>query len=413
MKKSPVDALVPDDLAELVDGMEGFVRHEVLGRHEKHAKLLDDPRLYYDESGRLVPEVVEIIRDTRRASAEAGYFSLAVPEHMGGGGLGHLAYYLAWERIYELCPPGTWLAQFAIAHWAYGPSIALDGLTEEAKQRVWPGLMDGGTILCFGMSEPGAGSDAMSMSTRATGSGDGWLLNGRKIWTSHAPIADYMVVFAVTDPERHTARRGGISSFLVPLNAPGVDRHSVIRMWGDIGGNEAETVFEDVYVEPWQLVGEEHRGFGVAMKGVSLGRLYNSARAVATGTWAMRKALDYGAQRRTFGEPLLDRQAIGHPLAEAATRLHAAHLLALNTARLLDEGRPARKELPMMKFLAIEAGSLAVDRAIQTHGAIGFSNELHFTEAMRSFRSLRIADGADEILMRTVLAELRAGDLEL
>ncbi|MFF5261675.1 acyl-CoA dehydrogenase family protein [Actinomadura viridis] len=413
MSGSPVDGLVPDELAELVDGMEGFVTREVLGRHEEHRALLADPRRQYDESGRYAPEVVEVIRDLRRASSKAGYFNLAVPERLGGAGLGHLAYYLAWERIYTLCPPGNWLAQFAISHWAYGPSVALEGLTDEARERAWPGLLGGDEILCFGMSEPDAGSDAMAMTTRAERSGDGWVLNGRKIWTTHAPIADWMVVFAVTDPERQAARRGGISAFLVPMGAPGLDLHSIIRMWGDVGGNEGETVFEDVRVEPWQLVGEEHRGFGVAMKGVSLGRLYNSARAVATGQWALRKALEYGAHRVTFGEPLLDRQAVGHPLAEAAARLHAAHLVALNTARLLDDGHKARKELPMMKYLAIDAAYYTVDRAIQTHGAIGFSNELHFTEALRSLRSLRIADGADEILLRTVLAELRAGDTEL
>ncbi|PRZ44282.1 acyl-CoA dehydrogenase [Antricoccus suffuscus] len=413
MSSSPTSDLIPDYLADLVSGLDGFVRKEVIGRHETHRALLEDPRQHYDNDGRLVPEVVQIIRDIRMASAEAGYFNLAVPTHLGGSGLGHLAYYLAWKRVYELCPPGNWLAQFAISHWAFGPSIALEGITDEVKERVWPNLISGEQILCFGMSEPGAGSDAMAMTTRATPSGDGWALNGRKIWTTHVPIADWMVVFAVTDPDAQAARKGGISAFLVPMDSPGLELHSIIKMWGEIGGNEGETVFEDVRLEPWQLIGTQHRGFRAAMQGVSLGRIYNSARAVATGTWALQTALDYGAQRETFGEPLLDRQAIGHPLAEASARLHAAHLVALNTARLLDEGRPARKELPMMKYLAIEAANYAVDRAIQTHGAIGFSNELHLVEALSTFRALRVADGTDEILLRTILASLRSGDVEL
>jgi len=410
---NPTDGLIPSELQELVDAMEGFIRAEVLGRHEAHAQLLDDPRRHFDESGRFVPEVVEMIRDLRAASSEAGFFNLAVPEHMGGAGLGYLAYYLAWERIYTLCEPRHWLAQFAISHWAYGPSVALDGLSEVAREKVWPELLSGRAILCFGMSEPDAGSDAMAMRTRAERVDDGWVLNGRKIWTTHAPIADWMIVLAVTDPEASAARKGGISAFLVPTDAQGLDVHNIIRMWGDIGGTEGETSFTDVRVEPWQLVGEEGKGFTVAMKGVSLGRVYNSARAVATGTWALRKAIDYSVERRTFGSPIADHQAVSHPLAEAAARLHAAHLVAINTARLLDAGRPARKEIAIMKYLAVEAANLAVDRAIQTHGAIGFTNELGFIDALRSFRSLRVADGADEILLRTVFSHLRKGDVEL
>jgi acyl-CoA dehydrogenase len=400
-----------DDLAmtdDLLDGLEAFARAEVLGRHERHAELLDDPRRRYDESGRFVPEVVEVIRDLRAASAREGWFNLAVPEHLGGAGLGHLAYFLAWERVYATCPPSAWLAQFAISHWAYGPSVALDGLTERAHDTVWPGLLSGRELLCFGLSEPDAGSDAMAMRTKATPVDGGWMLNGRKIWTTHATIADWMVVFAVTDPEAAAARKGGISAFLVPTDAPGLDIHAVIKMWGEIGGTEGETALSDVFVEPWQLIGPEHKGFRVAMKGVSLGRLYNSARAVASGTWAVHQAVEHAQRRTTFGQPLSERQAITHPLAEATARLHAARLAAVDTAQKLDAGLPARRELAMSKYLAVDAGNLAVDRAIQTFGAIGFTNELGFIESLRSMRSLRVADGTDEILLRTVYQDLQA-----
>lgn len=388
-------------LDDLLLGIDEFARSEVLGRHREFADLLDDPRKKYDESGRFVPEVVEIIRDLRSASSQAGYFNMAVPESMGGGGLGHLAYYHAWERIYSVCTPGTWLAQFAISHWAYGPSPALAGLTQTARATIWDGLLGGRELLCFGLSEPEAGSDASAIRTRATAVDGGWRINGRKIWTTHATFADWMVVFATTGSDLPDGS-AGISAFLVPMTSPGLDVHSVIRMWGDIGGTEGETSLSDVFVEPWQLIGEENDGFRVAMQGVSLGRLYNSARAVATGRWAIRQSVQHAAQRRTFGSPLADRQAITHPLAEAESRIHAAHLVAIDTARKLDEGKPARQELAMSKYLAIDAGEKAIDRAMQTFGAIGFTNELGYVEALRSMRSLRVADGTDEILLRTI-----------
>ncbi len=267
--------------------------------------------------------------------------------------------------------------------------------------------------MCFGLSEPNAGSDASMIRTRAQRDGDGWRITGRKIWTSNAPIADYCIVFAVTDTERAQRKQGGISAFIVPTDAPGFAVDRVIRLFGHIGGDEAELSLEDVHVEPWQLVGELHQGFAAALYGVSLGRIYNSARSVGYGRWAIETALDYAAAREAFGQPIAANQGVTFPLAESATELHAAHLMGLNAATLLDRGGAAVKELSMTKAYSVQVGFRAVDRAMQTHGAMGFTNELGLTAAWHSLRIVNVADGTNEILNRTIVQRMLKGDLEI
>jgi acyl-CoA dehydrogenase len=385
----------------------------VLTRHEKQAELLDDPRRRYLPDGRYTPAVVELIREVRMASSAAGYFNLSVPASLGGQGEGYLAYYVAWEAINRLCGPDRWLGTFALSHWAFGPSPVLAEVTPEARARILPGLVSGRDSMCFGLSEPGAGSDATMIQTRAVPDGDGWRITGRKIWTTNVTFADWIIVFAVTDPERAAARRGGISAFLVPTDAAGFHLERVIRMHGEIGGTEGESSFDGVRAEQWQLVGRLHDGFRVALLGVSLGRVYNSARAVGLARWALERAIDYAKQRVAFGSPIAEHQGVAFPLAESAMQIHAAHLMGLNAALLLDRGETAVKELSMAKAYSVEVCLRAVDRAMQTHGAMGFTNELGLVHAYNILRVINVADGTNEILRRTIFRELAKGDLEL
>jgi acyl-CoA dehydrogenase len=403
----------PDEIAALREGLAGFVRQEVIARHEKHAALLDNERRRYSENGNYVPEVVELIREVRMASARAGYYGMCAPEEFGGLDLGHVAYFGAWEQIARMCGGKYWLGYFAVGHWATGPSPVLRRITETARQEMLPGIMSGEKGMCCGLSEPGAGSDATMIQTRARPEGDGWRINGGKIWTTHSPIADYVIVFAVTDPERAARRKGGISAFLVPTDAPGFSLQQIIRMWGSVGGNEAVLHFDDVRVEPHQLVGDLHDGFKIAMLGVNLGRIYNSGRAIGMARWALEQAIEYAKVRQTFGKPIAEYQGVTFPIADAATEIHAAHLMALNVSQLLDRGESARKELSMTKGFAVQAAVRAIDVAIQTHGAIGMTNEMHLTEAFITARQVNIADGTNEILRRAIVKELMNGDLAL
>jgi acyl-CoA dehydrogenase len=404
---------LPDDVRAARDGLSRFARAEILTRHEKHRALFEDPRLLYREDGRFSDALKGLIGEVRRAAAKAGYYNMCVPEALGGGGLGHLAYYAGWEALFHLCGPRNWLMLYAISHWAFGPSRLLEKVTDEARERILAPLMAGEASMCFGLSEPGAGSDAAAIATRAVADNQGWRITGRKIWTSNAPVADYCVVFAVTDAERAARRAGGISAFLVPTTSPGFEVQRVIKLFGHIGGDEAELRLEDVRVEPWQLVGALNDGFAAALYGVSLGRIYNAARAVGYGRWALEQALDYAKTRQAFGQKIAEYQGVTFPLAESAMELHAAHLMGLNAATLLDQGEAAVKELSMAKAYSVQVGYRAVDRAMQTHGAMGFTNELGLHHAWHALRIVNVADGTNEILNRTVAQRLLKGDTEL
>jgi acyl-CoA dehydrogenase len=301
---------------------------------------------------------------------------------------------------------------YALAHWAFGPSRLLERMSPEAQQRILPGLMNGTKSMCFGLSEPNAGSDASMIATRAIRDGDGWRISGRKIWTSNAPVADYCVLFAATQPQQPAGKRG-ITAFIVPTDAKGFTVQRVIKLFGHIGGDEAELALEDIRVEPWQIVGELGEGFAAALYGVSLGRIYNSARAVGYGRWGIETAIEYAKTREAFGSSISNYQAVTFPLAESATELHAAHLMGLNASMLLDQGQSAIKELSMCKAYSVQVGFRALDRAIQTHGAMGFTNELGLTDAWHSLRIVNVADGTNEILNRTIAQRLLKGDLEI
>jgi acyl-CoA dehydrogenase len=404
---------LPEDVITVRDGVMRFVETEIVPRVENNHALFEDQRKLYDENGRYSQAVQRLIRETRSLSAKAGFFAMCAPEELGGGGFGHLAYYVAWEAINRRLAPHTILTPWVISHWAFGPSRVLAQLTPEASKRCLAGMMSGETSMCFGLSEPGAGSDASMLKTRAVRTDKGWRITGRKLWTTNSPTADWCIVFAITDPEKAERKAGGISAFMVPTTAKGFTVESIVKLFGDAGGNEGALVLEDVDVEPWQLVGKLDEGFRIAVYGVSLGRIYNSARAVGLGRWALERAVEYSQQREAFGQKIAAFQAVSHPLADAATELHAAHLLGLNAAMLLDRGERAIKELSMAKSYSVQAGYRAVDRAMQTFGGMGLTNEIGLVHLWHTLRIINIADGTNEILARTISQRLLAGDLEL
>jgi len=404
---------LPADVIAVRDAVLGFVRAEVLPRLERHGAMLGDARQLYGTDGAYSEPVEHLIRDIRMASARAGFYGMCVPTALGGGGLGHLSYYTAWEAIYRTVGGNGVITPWVIAHWALGPSRLLEQVTPEARERVLPGLMSGDTSMCFGLSEPGAGSDASMIRTRAEPTATGWRLSGRKLWTSNGPNADWCIVFAITDPDRAARKKGGISGFMVPTRSPGFVVESVVKLYGAPGGHEAALLLDGVEVEPWQLVGTLHEGFRLALYGVSLGRVYNSARAVGQGRWALEKALVYAGQREAFGQTIAHYQGVSFPLAESATELHAAHLMGLNAALLLDQGQAAIKELSMAKAYSVQVGLRAVDRAMQTHGGMGLTNEVGLVHAWHDLRTVNIADGTNEILARTIAQRLLGGDTDL
>ncbi len=402
-----------EEIRQVRDGIVAFAKSEVIPRHEANRDLFDDARRKFDEDGRLSKPVRDLIREIRMASAKAGYYHMCVPEHLGGGGFGMQAYYASWQALFHTCGPHNWMMLYALSHWAFGPSRLLEKVTDKAREEFMPDLMSGEKSMCFALSEPGAGSDATMIKTRATKTDTGWVIDGRKIWISNAPIVHYCVIFAVTDTELAAQKKGGISAFIVPTETPGFEMQRVVKLFGHIGGDEAELRFEDLHVEDWQLVGELNNGFSAALYGVSLGRIYNSARAVGLGRWSVELALEYAKTREAFGKTISEYQGVSFPLAEAATELHAAHLMGLNATKLLDQGHPAIKGLSMTKVYSVQIGLKAIDRATQAHGAMGLTNEVGLAEAWQYLRIINIADGSNEILTKTIAQRLLKGDVDL
>jgi acyl-CoA dehydrogenase len=400
---------------DVVEGLASFVEKEVVTRHEQSRALLDDPRTRYGPDGLYAPAVLDIIREVRMASSAAGFYTMFVPESIGGGGLGSEALYRVWEDLHHRFGPHHWLMASTVAHWARGPSHVLIHASPQARREILPGLLAGEKSMCFAMSEPDAGSDARQMRTRAVPDGEDWLIDGSKIWVTNGPYADYAVVFARVEgvPAGGAPSGGGISAFLVPTATPGFQAEGSIRMWGDIGSDEAVLHFDQVRVGPEMVLGEIGGGLAIAMSGVTAGRVYNSARAVGLARWALEAGLAYAQDRQAFGKAIAGHQGVAFPLAEAAMEVHAAHLMGLNCALLLDAGRPATKELSMSKAYSTEVAVRAIDRVIQTHGAIGFTNELGLVDAYHAVRKALVADGTSEILRRAIAARLFAGDVEL
>jgi acyl-CoA dehydrogenase len=400
------------EIDELLEGLRAFIDAEVIKRHREAGPLLGDPRQLYLPDGRYSAYALQAIREVREASAAAGYYTMFVPEEIGGGGLGNEVLFRVWEDVFQRAGSQHWLATYAIAHWAKGPSHVLVHASEELRTTVLPDLLAGSTSMCFGMSEPDAGSDALRMRTRATPDGDGWVINGSKQWISNAPYAEHAVIFAAMHAPDGGSRQG-FSAFLVPTDMPGLTIDNSIRMFGHLGGDEGLIYLDGVRVGPEHVLGEVGRGFGIAMSGVSAGRLYNCAKSVGLGRWALGLALEHVQRREAFGKPLSANQGVTFPLAEAAMELRAARLLSLDVARLLDQGTEARKELSMAKAYATEVATKAIDRAVQVHGAMGFTNELGLTEAWQSTRKVCVADGTAEILRRAIARDLLAGDVDL
>ncbi|OLM16793.1 MULTISPECIES: acyl-CoA dehydrogenase [unclassified Pseudonocardia] len=390
------------DVHDILDGLSDFVDAVVVPLEESNAGVLDDVRHRYAPDGAHAPEVRALLRTVRERSAAAGYYGMFVPEAIGGGGLGALALYEAWKHLHARYGPGRLLPYASVAHWSYAPSTLCTHLTETAADRMLPAFMAGTTTSCFGMSEPDAGSDAMAMRTVARRDEGGWRITGTKQWITNSPEADWVFVWAVTDPVRHRDRAGGISCFLVPTSAPGFAVDSVITLFGSAGGYEGIISFDDVLVPEDALVGELDHGFRLALEGVSTGRLYNAGRCVGLAQWALDKAAAYATERRAFGRTIGDYQGVSFPLADCAVEIYAADAMARETAGRVQAGLEAHHEVAMTKVFTTEMCSRVYERCMQVHGGMGLTTEMRLYDGWHQARLVRIADGSAEVLRRNI-----------
>jgi acyl-CoA dehydrogenase len=397
----------------ILDGLRQFNEQVSLPLERANAELLHEPRRKYEDSGRIRDEVIDIERKVRMEAAKAGYYTVLAPEELGGGGNGAVTAFHVWEFLHDTYGPEYDLPYHSVSHWSRGPGPFLLSLNEGPRAEVLPGLVSGETTSCFAMSEPDAGSDAWMLRTRAVRDGDSWVMNGSKQWITNGPHADYAFIVAITDPDAVATRGGGVSCFFTRTSVPGFSVDGVIRLFGDIGGDEAILSFHDMRVPADQIVGSEGEGFRMALANVSTGRLYNSSRCVGLAKWAMRKAVGYSQTRIAFGKPIGENQGVSFMLSDIAIEASAAKWMGLHCAWMIDNGQSAVKETAMTKAFATEACFRAYDRAIQAFGGLGVANETLLYKGLHTGRRVRIADGSAEILRRTIAQRLFRGDLEI
>jgi acyl-CoA dehydrogenase len=333
----------------------------------------------------------------QRKAKDAGFWLLDVPENLGGQGLGLLGMSVFWHEISRTT------AVPARDHSLFGPvpGPILLSLKGVQKQRYLDPVLAGEKAACFAQTEPDAGADPASMRTRAERTGSDYVINGVKRFITNADKADFAQLMAVTDPAK--GARGGISCFLVDMNTPGVRisaKHQTM-----MGDAPCEIVFDNVHVSGENLVGEEGQGFATAQRWLNEGRIRHGSRACGVAERCLEMALDYVRQRKTFGEPLSERQGVQWILADCFTELHATKLMVKDAATKLDAGDDARAETFMVKIFGDEMGFRVADRCLQLHGGIGLTTELPLEKLWRDQRSFMITEGPTEVL-RTALAKL-------
>lgn len=399
---------IPEEIVAIGDALMRFVEHEVVPLETANKALLGSERTIYDARGRFTPEVLELRRRVRMKSSEQGFYTMFGPEALGGTGLGPLAAVHLNERLSAETGPGRVLIHPVVipSPFTNGLSPVLSFLDPALRDLHLPGLASGDKTLCFGLSEPDAGSDVMAMKTRAVRDGDDWVISGSKQWITNGPYADYAMIFAVTDPEAVARRKGGITGFFVDTRSPGFEVVSTIPIMGHLGAEIGILGFDGLRVPDSHRLGAVDRGLEVAMTGVNVGRMGLSATCIGLARWALDQAIAYARVRKTFGKTIGEHQAVQILLADSALDLYTARTLLFDCARRLERGERSLAEISMVKLHCTEAAHRIFDRCIQVHGGMGLTNELRLEEGFRFTRSMRIPDGTTEIQRRTIAREL-------
>lgn len=330
-------------------------------------------------------------RESLAEAASLGLLGINVPERLGGVEAGAVAYVLAVIELARACA-GTTVAMTVSNMVA---EVITKFGSEDQQQEHVPRLCSGEYVVGgFALSEAGAGSDPAGMRTRATRTDRGWVLSGQKLWITSGTDAGLFVVWARTSDAPGAQ---GISAFLVRGDAPGLVRGKPEHKTGQHASTTTPLEFNDVELGPEALLGEEGKGFRVAMMALDGGRIGIAGLALGCGLAATDFARDYAGERQQFGRPIADYQAIQWMLADSATELEAARLLTLRAAWLKEQGRPFTQEASMAKLAASERSWAACDRAVQILGGYGYTREFPVERYLRDVRVTRIFEGTSEI----------------
>jgi len=350
----------------------------------------------WDRQGKFPLELVPLL-------AELGLWGMTVPAAYGGAGLDMMSIALAIEA---LASGDGGIALAVASHNSLCTGHIVQFASEEQKQRYLPQLASGQALGAWCLTEPGAGSDAGAIQTRAVRRGDTWYITGTKVFVTQGSIGGVYVVMAVTDPQ---AARDGISAFIVERETPGLRVGKHEDKLGVRSSDTAEVVFEDCEVPEENLIGRPGDGYGQAMRTLEKGRIGIGAMAVGLGRAALEASVLYARERKAFGKPIAEHQAVAFMMADMAAEIDAAWLLVARAAALADQGRPFRREASMAKLYASEAAARAAAKAVQIHGGYGFIKDYPVERIYRDVKLTEIGEGTSEI-QRIIIAKSILGE---
>jgi alkylation response protein AidB-like acyl-CoA dehydrogenase len=384
-----MDLTLTDEEREIRDWVRTFVTRELM---PLEPQVLERERK--GERGFSLEELA----DLQDKAKQSGFFGVLTPEEYGGMGLSSLMAALIEIEL------GRTFVQFKFGGDA---DNILFHANDEQKKRYLEPTISGERHSCFAITEPGAGSDARNIRTSAVRDGDEWVINGEKTFITGGDIADFTMVFAVTDKDK--GADGGVTCFLVDREA-GWTSASIPTMgeWGP-----ASLSFQDVRVPHSAILGEEGRGFALAMKWIGKGRFMLPARALGACERLVEMAMEQAKNRVTFGEPIANRQAIQWMIADSAVEIEALRWLVLTAAWQVDNGIDSRQSQSMAKLYGGVQANQIVDRVLQIHGGMGYTRELPVERWYRELRLLRIYEGTDEIQRRTIARNLLSGHVSV
>ena len=334
------------------------------------------------------------------ALAEGGWVGICIPEEFGGGGCGITE---ASILVEEVAASGAAMNGCSAIHLSiFGMNPVVKHGTEDQKQRFLPRIADGSLHVSFGVTEPDAGTDTSRITTRATKVDGGYLVRGRKVWMTKASISEKVLLLVRTTPRDEVDKpTRGMTLLLADLKDPAVDINPIDKL-GRNAVVSCEVGFDDLFVPDEDRLGEEGDGFKLLLDGLNPERILLAGEALGIGRVALSRAVGYANERVVFDRPIGQNQGLAFPLADAHMRLRAAELAVRDASARYDAGLRCGEAANTAKYLAAEAGYLATDRALQTHGGMGYAREYHVERYWREARLMRIAPVSQEMVLNYV-----------
>ncbi len=371
---------------------------------EEHEMLRELARRFADKDVRPLAESNdkngEVPLSLISKAAELGFLGVPFPEEYGGGGMGEIGYCVMLEEIARACFS---TAVVIGGHVSIGTMAVYIGGTEEQKKRLLPILCSGEKLASFALTEPQAGSDAAAMRTTAVKKGDKYIINGQKTFITNGGVADVYSIFALTRPD---AGIHGISAFLVDKDFPGFKVGKPEDKMGIRGSHTTDLFFEDMEVPAENMLGQENKGFAIAMQTLDVGRVGIAALCLGAAKEVLDLSVKHAKQRVQFGKPIARFEGIQWMLAEMATSINAMEHTVYYAAWLCDQGKRITQEAAMAKLFCSEELAKCVDYAVQIHGGMGYMRDYPIERFYRDARITRIFEGTNEIQKLVIAREI-------